>query len=62
MLCNNKRGRSPVRERLRDVNGGLFGSHNFRYESSPTRTRTLDIAVNSRSLYQLSYRGMSDSK
>ncbi len=25
--------------------------------SSPTRTRTLDLAVNSRSLYQLSYRG-----
>ena len=28
------------------------------YISSPTRTRTLDIAVNSRSLYQLSYRGI----
>lgn len=27
--------------------------------SSPTRTRTLDLAVNSRALYQLSYRGMT---
>jgi hypothetical protein len=29
----------------------------FRRPSSPTRTRTLDKAVNSRLLYQLSYRG-----
>ena len=28
-------------------------------KGSPTRTRTLDLAVNSRSLYQLSYRGIS---
>ncbi len=26
--------------------------------SSPTRTRTLNLAVNSRSLYRLSYRGI----
>lgn len=38
------------------VNLGRLGSHN-RPESSPGRTRTYDIAVNSRSLYQLSYRG-----
>jgi hypothetical protein len=30
----------------------------WRLSSSPTRTRTLDKAVNSRLLYQLSYRGM----
>ena len=30
-------------------------------ESSPTRTRTLNLAVNSRSLYRLSYRGISSS-
>ena len=29
--------------------------------SSPTRTRTLNLAVNSRSLYRLSYRGISSS-
>ena len=28
-------------------------------KGSPTRTRTLDLAVNSRSLYQLSYRGIT---
>jgi hypothetical protein len=28
-------------------------------QSSPTRTRTLNLAVNSRSLYRLSYRGFS---
>lgn len=27
--------------------------------SSPSRARTYDLAVNSRSLYQLSYRGLS---
>ena len=27
--------------------------------NSPSRTRTYDLAVNSRSLYQLSYRGFS---
>ncbi len=30
-------------------------------KSSPTRARTLDLAVNSRSLYQLSYRGSGNS-
>jgi hypothetical protein len=28
------------------------------FKSSPSRARTYDLAVNSRSLYQLSYRGM----
>ena len=27
------------------------------YDNSPSRTRTYNLAVNSRSLYQLSYRG-----
>ena len=31
----------------------------IRSKSSPTRARTLDLAVNSRSLYRLSYRGMT---
>ncbi len=31
-------------------------------ESSPTRTRTLNLAVNSRSLYRLSYRGIHSSE
>ena len=39
------------------VNPGQFGSHNCP-ESSPSRTRTYDPAVNSRLLYQLSYRGI----
>ena len=35
------------------------GSVRRKRTSSPTRTRTLDLAVNSRLLYQLSYRGIS---
>ena len=30
-------------------------------KNSPSRTRTYDLAVNSRSLYQLSYRGIKNS-
>ena len=29
-----------------------------KFSSSPSRARTYDLAVNSRSLYQLSYRGL----
>ena len=36
--------------------GGIAGGH-FAEGSSPGRTRTSDKAVNSRLLYQLSYRG-----
>ena len=36
---------------------GIVGQFRGRMKSSPGRTRTYDLAVNSRSLYQLSYRG-----
>jgi hypothetical protein len=50
--------REPQGWRFIDGNVNWFGGK-IRYfaESSPTRTRTLDPAVNSRLLYQLSYRG-----
>lgn len=41
------------------VNHNSLGSHN-RPESSPSRARTYNLAVNSRPLYQLSYRGSEE--
>ena len=45
-------GAQPVKKRV-----GLFGP--TRFGNSPDWTRTSNLAVNSRPLYQLSYRGMS---
>src|ERR1700738_1798177 len=48
-----RRGRDPRKEEI----GGSDVHLTLRSHGSPGRTRTSDQAVNSRSLYQLSYRG-----
>ena len=40
----------------------LAGRRYAHRRNSPTRTRTLNLAINSRSLYRLSYRGISPSR
>lgn len=57
--CQN-RARTRNADRRNSRRSALTGDRQARYgfKSSPTRTRTLDLAVNSRSLYQLSYRGV----
>ncbi len=57
-LGNEKRSRLNEESDSAEIVLRQFSLNN-RLESSPTRTRTLNLAVNSRSLYRLSYRGIT---
>ena len=46
-------------ERTRKQKGHREGAHFDWYFGSPTRARTWDLRINSPSLYQLSYQGIS---